>query len=290
MVYGLVAAGGTLGMLIPPSGSMILYGAVTGESVGKLFMAGLVPGIILATLFAITVIILCKKSGKYEKLPSTSWKEKLQATKGALWIIMLPVIILGGIYSGIFTATEAAAASIIYALVVCLVTGTIKWHDLPRIFSTGTRTVALVTMIIIGAVTLAQLITIMQVAQNLCAMVVGSGIPSWAFIVAILCSFLVLGLFLDTPAICLLVIPIIAPILSMMGFSLIWFAVLFTIAMEIADLTPPVGLNLYVIQQMSGARLMDVIRGVIIFIGVMLIVLVIVALIPQLSTWLPGTM
>jgi len=287
LAYGIVAAGGTLGILIPPSNSMILIGVLTEESVGKLFMAGLIPGIVLAAMLAATVIIMAKRttSSKQKNL-----KQQLTIIKRAFWGFMLPVVMLGGMYFGIFTPTEAAAVGTLYSLVICLGSRKLTFKKLPGVLAESTKTIGMLFMIIVGAMIVGNVVTRLQVPQSLTSAILAKDIPGWVFIAAVMGFCIILGMFLECASITLIMIPILYPALSALGYNIMWFAVLFTINMELALLTPPVGLNLYVIQQISGARLEEVIKGVLPFIAVLTIGLILIAIWPSLSLWLPSTM
>ncbi|RJQ29714.1 MAG: TRAP transporter large permease subunit [Peptococcaceae bacterium] len=290
LAYGILAAGGTLGILIPPSGPMILYSSITDESTGALFMAGVIPGIILSLVFAAYAVFACARSGRYERVARSTWKERFVAFKGSIWGMLAPVIVIGGIYTGVFTPTEAAAVVVVYALAVCLATGSLKLKDLPGVVADSTRGSAMILMIIVGAIIMGTVFTMLQLPQLLMGIVAGAGIPPWLVIVAVMLLLVVLGMILEVASIMLITIPILYPLVTSLGFDGVWFAVLMVINMEMALITPPVGLNLYVIKGVSSARLSDVVVGSLPFVLLLLLGLLLVALIPQLSLWLPATM
>ncbi|MFC1872000.1 TRAP transporter large permease subunit [Chloroflexota bacterium] len=239
MACGIVAAGGTLGILIPPSNSMIIIGVIAEESVGRLFIAGLIPGIILATMLSITIVLRAKMSREYEPLPKTSWKERFTALKKAIWALMLPFIILFGIYTGIFTATEAAGAAVVYAIAAGLLSRTIKIKDLGRILGEATSSIGMLFMIIVGALVLGLLVTKLRIAHDLVSLILAANTPAWVFVVVIMALCIVLGMFMEGIAITLIVFPIVVVPLKALGLDIIWFAVLFTMNMELACITPP---------------------------------------------------
>lgn len=287
---GVVAAGGTMGILIPPSTAMILIGIVSDESIGHLFMAGMLPGILLFVLLSIGSIIIIKKTGTYQPLPKVSWRERLTATKGAFGSLMLPLIILGGIYTGVCTSTEAAAVAVAYALMFALFIKKIKWAQLLEIIKESTKTVAMAAILLAGGIALGKAVAMLQITQNVCNYFVAAGWPGWLVILAIMGLVIVLGMFLDGSAICLLAIPILAPIIRSLGFDMLWFAVLFTMNTEIGLITPPIGMNVFIIQQVSGIDAHQVLRGALPFLIFMALAMLIVAFFPALCTWLPGTM
>lgn len=287
---GVVAAGGTMGILIPPSTAMILIGITANESIGHLFMAGMVPGMLLFVLLAIGAVILVKRSGTYQPLPKVPWRERLTGSKKAIGSLMLPLIILGGIYTGAFTPTEAAAVAVVYALIFALFIKKIKWAQLLEIIKESTKTVAMATILLAGGIAIGKVVAMLQVTQNVCAYFVTAGWPGWLVILATMGLILILGMFLDGSAICLLTIPILAPLIRSFDYNMLWYAVLFTMNTEIGLITPPIGMNVYVIQQVSGIEFQEVLRGAIPFLIVLAIAMLIVAFFPMLSTWLPGTM
>lgn len=287
LVLGLVAAGGSLGILIPPSIPMMLYGFITQESVSKLFIAGIVPGILLAILFAIYVVI--KSWDRREE--KAKWKERLESTKACLGGLAIPLLVVGGIYLGWFTPTESAAVGVILALIVCLFGyRSIAFKDFGDIFRSTVNTSAMIMTVVVGAGLFGQLLTESQIPQRLTEFMVGQNISSGMFIFLVMALFIVLGMFLDIISIVLIVMPIITPVLLQMDVDLVWFCILAIVNLELGVITPPVGLNLFAIQGVSKEPMIVVIRGVIPFIFIILIFLVIIALIPQISTWLPNLM
>lgn len=287
---GVVAAGGTMGILIPPSTAMILIGITSDESIGHLFMAGMLPGLLLFLLLSIGSVIIVKMGGTYKPLPKISWHERLTATKGASGSLVLPIIILGGIYTGAFTPTEAAAVAVTYALGFAIFVKRIRWVQLLTIINESTKTVAMAVILLAGGISLGKVVAMLQVTQNVVNFFAASGWPGWLVILATMGLVLLLGMFLDGSAICLLAIPILAPIIRSLGFDMLWFAVLFTMNTEIGLITPPIGMNVFIIQQVSGIEAHKVLRGALPFLVVLLIAMLIVAFFPGLCTWLPGTM
>ncbi|MBF7084518.1 TRAP transporter large permease subunit [Desulfallas sp. Bu1-1] len=288
--YGVVAAGGTLGILIPPSASMIIYSSITGESTGALFMGGLIPGFMLALMFIVFAVAICLKSGHYKKEEPCGLSERLGSFKEAIWALLAPVIIIGGIYTGIFTPTEAAAVTVIYALAVSLLRGKIKLNDLGQVMSGGTCSSTMILMIVVGAMILGTVVTFLQIPQNVCNFVGNLSIPVWLIIVLLSITFMILGMFLEVVSILLITMPIVYPLITNLGINGLWFGVYITLLMEMAMITPPVGLNLYVIQGVARAPIEDVIKGAWPYMVLLLFGLFILALFPGLALWLPGTM
>ncbi|MBC7325804.1 MAG: TRAP transporter large permease subunit [Moorella sp. (in: Bacteria)] len=290
LAYGVLAAGGTLGILIPPSGAMIIYSSITDESTGALFIGGIVPGIILAIIFALFAMFVCARTGRYEKLPPFPWKERLLVFKDSFWGLLTPILIIVTIYTGVCTPTEAAALAVVYALLVSLFRGAIKPRQLHEVMAESTRSATMILMIVVGAMLLGTITTFLQVPQQVVALVGSLQMPTWV-IMALLCLvFVILGMFLEVISILLITMPIVYPLIIHLGFNGVWFGVFITLLMEMALITPPVGLNIYVIQGIGNASMTDVVRGVLPFMLLLLVGLVLLYFFPQLALWLPGTM
>lgn len=288
---GLLAAGGTLGILIPPSIPMIIYGTVTEDSVGKLFIAGVIPGLVLAGLFIVYAVWKSKRGG-YTPMPRTTWKERIEITVKNIWGIMLPFIIIGGIYSGAFTPTEAAAVGLFYSLfITVLIYRTIKIREIPAICLKAVPTSCMIAIIISAALLFGRVMTLLQIPQQLTAIVVENEMSAIMFVIVMNLLMLVLGALLETVSIVLLTMPIVTPILHALGVDTIWYGVVLTVNMTMALVTPPVGMNLYVINGLfSDIKMEDVIRGVAPFIVIMLLFLVVTIAFPPMSLWLPSIM
>ncbi len=290
-VLGLLAAGGTLGILIPPSIPMILYGAVTEESVGKLFVAGIVPGLVLTAIFVIYAIIR-SRGGGYRAYEPTSWRERFRVTRKNLWGIALPIIIMGGIYSGVFTPTEAAAVGLIYSLFITLVVyRTLSLKDLPRVCLRSVGTACMIAMIIAGALVFGRVMTLLEIPQQLTQMVIDAGLSPLGFVIAMNILMLGLGCILETVSIVLLTMPLVAPILGALQIDPIWYAVVLVINLEMALITPPVGVNLYIIHGLRDDITMgEIVKGVFPFMILMVGMLILAIAYPPMSTWLPSIM
>jgi C4-dicarboxylate transporter DctM subunit len=285
--FGLVAAGGTLGILIPPSLSMILYGALTDVSVGDLFIAGIIPGIILTSFFLCYAVVHARNRG-YARTQPASWNEKATALKRSGWGLVLPPLVMGGIYLGWFTPTEAAGIGVVYSLGAALISRRIRIFDLMPVLISTLRTTTMVLTIIVGAILFGHVVTVLQVPQQLITYLGKLNVSSWLFIVLICIVFIFLGDFLEVVSITIITLPIIFPIILALGIEPVWFAVIMTINMEFALITPPVGLNLFVIKGVAeNATLIEVFRGTLPFMLLMLATLILIILFPQLSLWLP---
>ena len=285
--FGLVAAGGTLGILIPPSLSMILYGALTDVSVGDLFIAGIIPGMILTGFFLVYTVIHAHKRG-YVRTRSVGWSERATAFRRSAWGLVLPPLVLGGIYLGWFTPTEAAGVGVVYSLAAALISRRLNILNLMPLLLSSLRTTAMVLIIIVGAILFGHVVTILHVPQRLITFLGELDVAPWQFIILVCIIFIFLGDFLEVVSITIITLPIIFPILLAMGIDPVWFAVIMTINMEFALITPPVGLNLFVIKGVvEDASLLEVFQGTLPFMLLMLAVLILVILFPQLSLWLP---
>jgi C4-dicarboxylate transporter DctM subunit len=290
--YGLVAAGGTLGILIPPSGPMVLYGVITDSSIGGLFMAGLIPGLLMAAIFAAyTMIAAALGPRAMRREPRASLLEALTALRKSMWALSLPVLVLGGMYAGVFTATEAAAAGATLALVVGVVVyRTLGWREIWDSAMDASRTSAMLFMILAGATVLGFVLTKMRVPHEIVQVVVQQDIGVFGFLMAMMALLFVLGMFLETIAIILITTPVILPAMAHLGIHPIWYGVLLMINLELALITPPVGMNLFTIKAVTQAPIGVIIRGALPYVILIFVCLGMVMAWPQLALWLPGTM
>lgn len=288
---GLLAAGGTLGILIPPSIPLILYGSITEESVGKLFIAGIVPGLVLTAIF-IAYAVYKSKRGGFVPLPKSGWAERISITRKNLWGLFLPFLIIGGIYTGAFTPTEAAAVGLVYSLFVTLVVyRTISLKQLPGICVKSMMTSSMIAMIIAAAVLFGRVMTMLEIPQKLTEFVISNNFSPMMFIIAMNLLMIVLGCILETVSIVLLTMPLVTPILHALHIDPIWYAIILTVNMTMALITPPVGMNLYVINGLrDDIRMSEVITGVWPFVLIIGGMLVLTMIFPMMSTWLPSVM
>ena len=288
---GLLAAGGTLGILIPPSIPLILYGSITEESVGKLFIAGIVPGLVLTAIF-IAYAVYKSKRGGFVPLPKSGWAERISITRKNLWGLILPFLIIGGIYTGAFTPTEAAAVGLVYSLFVTLVVyRTISLKQLPAICVKSMMTSSMIAMIIAAAVLFGRVMTMLEIPQKLTEFVISNNFSPMMFIIAMNLLMIVLGCILETVSIVLLTMPLVTPILHALHIDPIWYAIILTVNMTMALITPPVGMNLYVINGLrDDIHMSEVITGVWPFVLIIGGMLVLTMIFPMMSTWLPSVM
>ncbi|WP_193063866.1 TRAP transporter large permease [Oceanobacillus oncorhynchi] len=285
-VLGLLAAGGTLGILIPPSVPMILYGSLTGESVGKLFIAGVVPGIILTLSF----MIFSSIQMRHIKEEPATWAERWEASKKAIWGLLLPIVIIGGIYSGIFTPTEAAAVGVVLAFLIAIVVyRNLTFANLKVMILSTVKTSAMILFIIIGAKLLGFILTILQIPQQITAAATATDLSPWVIFILINIVLLVLGMFLETVSILVITVPILYPIITALGFDPIWFAIIMVINMELALITPPVGLNLFVLKGLDkNNTIAEIVKGVIPYALIMVLFIILLCIFPQIATYFTG--
>ena len=285
---GVIAAGGTLGILIPPSGPMILYAIVSEVSIGALFLAGLLPGLILAGVFAVFCIIQGTRRQGQKAPERQTLRQMIGATKASIWALLAPPMVMGGIYFGIFTASEAAAVGALYALLVAVgVYRNFGWSDLFTCLHKTMRTSVMVFMIIAGASMFGHAITIIRLPVGITEFVAGVGLGPLGFIIAVMALIFVLGMFLEAIAIILITTPILLPTMIHLGIDPIWYGILLMVNLELAMITPPVGMNLFVIKGITDQPLSEVVKGAAPFVVLMLAGLALLILVPSLATWLP---
>lgn len=287
---GLVAAGGTLGILIPPSVPLIIYGITSEQSIGELFMAGVLPGLALTGILIIAAIVYAKRNGFNGDQPA-SWEERGRKSLKAIWGAFLPFLILGTIYSGVVTPTESAVIAVFYGLIVSLfIYREMKLKDFREVLVESINITAMIFLIIGAASLFGLYLTNAQVPQQVGAWIAESDLNKWIFMIIVNILFFIMGMFLEAVSIILITLPILLPILAHFDINLLHFAIIMTINMELGMITPPVGLNLFVVSGIAKEKLGEVVKGVIPFIILMIIFLALVVLIPQLSLWLPEQM
>ncbi len=283
---GVIACSGSLGILIPPSIVLIIYAVATSESAGKLFVAGIVPGMLLAMLL-MGVTFLYAKKHHFPTVPRASLKEVWKSFLDAFWGLMLVVIVMGGIYGGVFTPTEAAAVSAVYAfLCATVIYRSLKFRDVPKVLLHGANTSAMLLYIITNAILFNFLLTSEQIPQALAAWVTHMNLEPWQFLVIVNITLILAGQFMEPSSIILILAPLFLPIAKTLGIDPIHLGVIMTVNMEIGMLTPPVGLNLYVASHLSHMGLTDVSKAALPFVGVMLLYLMLITYVPEVSLWL----
>ena len=292
LATGCVAASGGLALLIPPSVALILYGVVGDESVGKLFIAGIVPGIVLAGLMMgyIFIIGLLRPELAPRSTEDVSWRMKFDALFQIWPVVLLIVLVLGSIYKGIATPTEAAAVGCVGALILSYFKKKLDWKTFRNILRSTISTSTMIMLIFASALLFGYVLTRLQVPQALASYVATLDMPNWVILICIFALLYIMGMFMDVVSVILISTPILLPIVLQMGYSSLWFGIVMAIACEIGTETPPVGLNLFVIKGVSppSVSLMDIIRGAIPFALVETVGLIIFIVFPDLVLWLPN--
>ncbi len=287
-VLGLVAAGGTLGILIPPSIPMIVYGFITEESVLKLFLAGVGPGLLLVVMFIAFAMVYARFSPDYQRSEKASRALRISATKRALPSLALAMLIVWGIYSGAFTPTEAAAIGFIFSLFITAVwLKTMTWKKLKEAVVSAMTTTVTILLIVAGAKIFGKAIMLYQIPQDISGLIIANFSEVGTFILIVALVLIVMGLFLEALSMMLIMVPVLAPSLEFLGIDPIWFGVFFVIMIECALITPPVGLNLYVIQAVGKATLGEVASGVWPFLLLMFVAVILCYLIPDIVLYIP---
>ena len=284
---GVTAAGGTLGILIPPSIPLILYGFITDQSVVALFSAALIPGL-MAVLSLLVCAMTIARLKNYPRRPKASMPERLAALKQAFPSLLLPVLILGGIYGGIYTPTEAAIVSVVYAIVVSQVFyRRMSFPEILRVMGKSMIDTSAIMIILAAAMLLGHYLSIVELGHRVAARVQDMGLAAWQFNLVIMGILLVLGMFMEATSMLLIMVPMLLPAMIALGVNPIHFAVLFVIAMEIGLITPPIGMNLYVVTRSGQGALQDAIRGAIPYVGMLILLALIVLAWPATALWLP---
>lgn len=289
---GSLAAGGVLGPLIPPSISFIIYGVITQTSIVRLFMAGVFPGLLLTFLFMSYIAIrVTFNPSLAPQEPRVTWKDRLLGTAEMFPIAALMLIVLGGIYAGIMTPTEAAAVGAFSAMVMAALAGRLTWDIVWRSLIAATRATSFIMFIIVGALLVGVVMANLRIPSTLAHAVLASHLPPLMLMMVIYVMYFIMGCFLDGVSMMIITLPVIFPVVVALGYDPVWFGVAFVIIMEVGLLTPPVGLNLYVIHGISKHRPFgEVVAGAAPFFAVMLLALAIIQAFPQISLWLPSAL
>lgn len=284
---GVITSSGSLGILIPPSIVMIIYAVATSESAGKMFIAGIVPGILLAAIMMSLVFVQAKRKN-FPTLPKPTSKEFWYSFRDAWGGIFLVVIVIGGIYGGIFTPTEAAAVAAVYAFIAAkFFYGDLKWKQVPKSLLSAANTSAMLLYIITNAILFSFLMTSEQIPQDMSQWVVAQHLQPWMFLFMVNLALLAAGQFMEPTSIVLILAPLFLPIAKTMGIDPIHLGIIMVVNMEIGMIHPPVGLNLFVSSHLAKMGLTEVSIATLPWVGVMLIYLGLITYVPEISIWLP---
>jgi len=285
---GVVCNAGTLGILIPPSIVMVVYGATTETSVGKLFMAGVIPGILLGLMLMVAIWVRARATN-LPRQPRASLAEVLGSARDSIWGLLLLVIILGGIYGGIFTPTEAAGVSAVYAFFVAVfVYRDIGMRNVPSVLVDAARVTVMLMFIIANALLFAHVLTTERIPQAIAEQIVAWGMPSWQFLMVVNVLLLIAGCFMEPTGIILILAPILFPIATRLGIDPVHLGIIMVVNLEIGMVTPPIGLNLFVTAGITKMSIGEVVRAALPWTAVLLAFLGIVTYVPQITLWLPN--
>jgi C4-dicarboxylate transporter DctM subunit len=289
---GVIAAGGTLGIMIPPSTVFAVYGLITEQDVGKLFIAGVIPGILAVSMYMMTITLIgMAKPGYLPAGPRTTWAERRAALRDVWATLLLFAFVIGGLYGGLFTATEAAGAGAGGAFLIGLVRGRLSRADIMRSLLETTRTTAAVFTVLIGALLFGYFLTVTQTPQKLTEFLTGLGVGRYGVLALIMVMYLILGCLMDALAMIILTVPIVFPVIKELGFDPIWFGVIIVMTVELGLIHPPVGMNIFVIKSViEDVKISTIFYGVLPFIVTDLLRLIILIAFPILALWLPSHM
>lgn len=290
LATGVVAAGGSLGILIPPSVIFIVYGILTEQSIGKLFMAGLLPGVMLTILFIATILIW---TGLNPDLgppgPKATWKERFRSLSGIFETVIIFILVMGGLFGGIFTPTEAGAVGAFGTLAVAILRGNLSWQGLVTSIFETTRITTMILVIVAGATIFGHFLAVSRIPFDIANWISGFNLPATVIIALIILVYLLGGCFIDSLALIMLTIPIFFPVVVKLGFDPLWFGVVIVLVTQIGVITPPVGVNVYVVSGVARDVPLNVIfKGVIPLLLALVIGTLLLIPFPQIALWLPS--
>ena len=291
--YGLLAGTGTLGILIPPSTPMILYSAMTSQSASDLFIGATFPSLIIVGLFLAYVMFYARKLPRKEK---ASLQSRIQSLKEIVWVFLIPLVIVGGIYSGIFTVTESAGISCVVSIFLAVfVYRTVKLKELIDVLKAAATNTGMICLILGGAMLFGFAITLIELPQMIQTYFENINLSVWAFIAVLSLLLIVLGMFMEVVSILMIITPIMYPIMVSYGFDLVWFGIYLVILLEVAVITPPVGMNLFIMMQVSEKHgnkfnIIQMSKAAIPYVILMMMLVILIIIMPSLVTWLPSIM
>jgi C4-dicarboxylate transporter DctM subunit len=290
LASGTVAAGGTLGMLIPPSVVFIVYGILTEQSIGKLFISGILPGLLMSVLFCGVIYIQCLiNPALAPKTARVGWGDRLKSLMGVIETLLLFIFVMGGMFIGWFTPTEGAAMGALGSIIIAVLGRNCSWKMLWTATQETIRTSCMVLVIVAGATIFGHFLAVTGVPMALAGWLAGLPLPPMAIMALIIFFFLIAGCFVDGLALILLTIPIFYPVVMKLGFDPIWFGVIIVIVTQMGVITPPVGMNVYVVSGIDRSlSLQTIFRGALPFLGAIILTCIILMVFPSLATWLPS--
>jgi len=289
---GAVASGGSLGMLIPPSVVFIVYGIMTEQSIGKLFMAGILPGLLIAGLFCLAINISCRRNPALGPPgPRTDWPGRIKSLKGTGETLLLFIMVMGGLFAGIFTPTEAGAIGALCSIGIALMGRNMSFEKLKLSLFETTRTACMVMVIVTGAVIFGHFLAVTRIPFDLASWVASLPLPRFFIMMVIIAVYLFGGCFIDALALILLTVPIFYPVIMALNYDPIWFGVIIVLVTQMGVISPPVGINVYVVKGVAPEiPLGTIFKGVIPFLIALVIGTILLIAIPQISLFLPGLM
>lgn len=292
LAIGSLAGAGTLGFLIPPSLIMIIYGVLSDSSIGKLFIAGVIPGLMLATLYTIYILIRAKLNPEIvpDSHETYSWTDKINALKELLPVLSLVIAVLGGIYIGLTTPTEAAAIGVVGALVLAAAYRSLNLDNFRESLLSAVQTTCMICLIISGAAFLSQVVGFTGIARGISTWIAGLNASPYVLLFVLGIMYLILGMILDGISIVVMTLPIVLPIIITAGFDPLWFGIFLVIMVELSQITPPVGFSLFVIQGIAHEPVGNIIKATVPFFLIMILMVIIIALFPDLVLYLPNLM
>lgn len=291
LATGSIAAGGSIGILIPPSVILIIYGIITEQSIGKLFLAGFIPGVLEAVFYIFTIMILCRRRPELGPPgPRATLNEKLLALAKTWEVMVLFVVVIGGIYLGVFTPTEAAGVGAFGTFCFAVMRRKMNWETLKTSLLSTTSTTGMLFLIVLGAMILGYFFSVSRLPFELASWVGGLPVNRYVVLILILVVVLLLGCIMDSMAIVLLTVPVFYPMILQLGFDPIWFGIIVVRVTEMGLITPPVGLNVYVIQGITGEDMGTIFKGVAPFILADICEIILLIALPQITLFLPNLM
>ncbi|WP_296378134.1 TRAP transporter permease [Reyranella sp.] len=287
---GVIAAGGTLGAMLPPSTVLAVYGLITQQDIGKLFQAGILPGLLAMAMYMVTIAIICRvKPDLLPTVPKASWEDRLAGLKDVWAPVLLFVLVIGGLYGGVFTPTEAGGVGASGAFLLGVLRRRLDGKAIRASLLQATRTAAAVFTVLIGALLFGYFLTITQVPQKVTEFLTGLGIGPYGVLALIMLMYLVLGCLMDAMAMIILTVPIIFPVVTQLGFDPVWFGVIIVMTVELGLIHPPVGMNVFVIKSVvQDVTFSSIFKGVLPFIATDILRLIILIAFPIIALWLPS--